>query len=60
MITTLVICVEWCLTWYPTKNRYRRYPCPASSIFDTWLSYLHSRTYVFVFVFIFVFEFKSE
>jgi hypothetical protein len=38
MITTM-ICVKWCLTRYPTKNiRYRRYPCPISSVFDPRLS----------------------
>lgn len=43
MITTLVICVEWCHS-IQQKNRYRRYPCPTVSVFDKWLS-------VFVFVF---------
>jgi hypothetical protein len=38
MITTSVICVEWCLTQYLEKIRYRRYLCVTSSIFDTSLS----------------------
>jgi hypothetical protein len=29
---------ELCLTWYLTKNCYRRYPCSISSVFDTLLS----------------------
>jgi hypothetical protein len=51
MITTM-ICVEWCLTWYPTKIfvtdaiRVRLAPY---SIHD--YPYLYSRTSVFVFVF---------
>jgi hypothetical protein len=36
MITTIVICIKWCLTWYSIKKIcYRRYRCSISSLFDT-------------------------
>jgi hypothetical protein len=37
MITTM-ICVEWCLTRYPTKKFVADDPCPTSSLFDPRLS----------------------
>jgi hypothetical protein len=61
MITTM-ICVEWCLTRYPTKIfvtdviRVRLAPYSIHNY-----PYLYSRTSVFVFVFeLSVFEFESD